>query len=295
MPYYLERRGSRYKLRLKDDPQHEFSSKYMTKKQAIAQMQAIEISKRQRQRNMSESGGNFFSNVLAKVKNGFSSIYNTLSAPSNILVNNLDEKKQYTDYTKDLLNKYGNFGIVSMMVEKQPVESKIMLLANQITNGGLRDLMLIHNIDEYYHLSLRVDVLDDLARVLSFRIEKNENISVIPYTPLPNSQYMKVPLESSNPLTMNVILTKTRLSLGEEHFYIYRFDSWNCADFIMEILRSNNLLTPQLEAFIYQNTEIIQKGMSRNTRNKLHAITKLASRIGHLRGRGIDNTKFRFL
>jgi hypothetical protein len=295
MPYYLERRGSRYKLRLKDDPQHEFSSKYMTKKQAIAQMQAIEISKRQRQRNMSESGGNFFSNVLAKVKNGFSSIYNTLSAPSNILVNNLDEKKQYTDYTKDLLNKYGNFGIVSMMVEKQPVESKIMLLANQITNGGLRDLMLKHNIDEYYHLSLRVDVLDDLARVLSFRIEKNENISVIPYTPLPNSQYMKVPLESSNPLTMNVILTKTRLSLGEEHFYIYRFDSWNCADFIMEILRSNNLLTPQLEAFIYQNTEIIQKGMSRNTRNKLHAITKLASRIGHLRGRGIDNTKFRFL
>lgn len=293
MPYYLERRGSRYKLRLKDDPQHEFSSKYMTKKQAIAQMQAIEISKRQR--NMAARGGNFFSNVLAKVKNGFSSIYNTLSAPSNILVDNLDEKKQYTDYTKDLLNKYGNFGIVSMTVEKQPVESKIMLLANQITNGGLRDLMLKHNIDEYYHLSLRVDVLDDLARVLSFRIEKNENISVIPYTPLPNSQYMKVPLESSNPLTMNLILTKTRLSLGEEHFYIYRFDSWNCADFIMELLRSNNLLTPQLEAFIYQNTEIIQKGMSRNTRNKLHAITKLASRIGHLRGRGIDNTKFRFL
>jgi hypothetical protein len=293
MPYYLERRGSRYKLRLKDDPKHEFSSKYMTKKQAIAQMQAIEISKRQRQ--MSARGGNFFSNVLAKVRTGFNSIYNTLNTPTNILVNNLDEKRQYTDYTKDLLNKYGNFGIVSMTVEKQPVESKIMLLANQITNGGLRDLMLKHNIDEYYHLSMRVDVLDDLGRVLSFRIEKNENISIIPYTPLPNSQYMKVLLESSNPLTMNLILTKTRLSLGEEHFYIYRFDSWNCADFIMELLRSNNLLTPQLEAFIYQNTEIIQKGMSRNTRNKLHAITKIASRVGHLRGRGLDNTKFRFL
>jgi len=298
MPYYLERRGSRYKLRLRDDPQHEFSSKWLTKKQAIAQMQAIEISKKKKRQ---VRGGNFFSNVFTKVKNGYNSIINTISSPSQMLVSTLDEKTKYVDSVRDILNKYGNFGIVSMTVERQPVESKIMFLANKITNNLLRELMIKHNIDAYYHLALRVDIIDDSGRILPFRIEKNENISITPYQTRPNTQSMKVALDD-NKLTMNIILTKTRLALGDDHFFIYRFDSWNCADFIMEILRSNGLLTTQLETFIYQNTDIIQKEMPQKTRNRLHSITKLASRIGHLRGRGVDdnlpypyNSEFRFL
>jgi hypothetical protein len=296
MPYYLERRGSRYKLRLKDDPQHEFSSKYMTKKQAIAQMQAIEISKRRR--NM-ERGGNFLSGMFGKIKRGFNSVISTLGAPAQTIVSNvLGEKTQYTDSVKDVLSKYGNFGITSMILEKQPVDGKIMFLVNKITNDLMRELMIKHNIDAYYHISLRVDVIDDTGNIIPFRIEKNENISITPYKPLPNSQYLNVPLDAV-PRTMNSILTKTRLDIGEDHFYLYRFDSWNCADFIMEILRSNGLLTQQNEDFIYQNTDIIKKQIPQSTRSRVHLITKFASRIGHLRGRGIEQENsisgFRFI
>lgn len=295
MPYYLEQRGNRFKLRLKDDPQYEFSSKYMTKKKAIAQMQAIEISKRQR----AQVGGNFLSGMFGKIKRGFNSIINTLGAPAQTIVSNtLDEKTQYTDSVKDILSKYGNFGITSMTIEKQPVDGKIMFLVNKITNDSLRELMIKHNIDAYYHISLRVDVIDDNGNIIPFRIEKNENISITPYKPLPNSQYLSVQLDMV-PRTMNIILTKTRLDIGEEHFYLYRFDSWNCADFIMEILRSNNLLTQQNQDFIYQNTDIIKKQMPQSTRSRVHLITKLASRIGHLRGRGIEEENsisgFRFI
>jgi hypothetical protein len=296
MPYYLERRGSRYKLRLKDDPQHEFSSKYMTKKQAIAQMQAIEISKRRR--NM-ERGGNFLSGMFGKIKRGFNSVISTLGAPAQTIVSNvLGEKTQYTDSVKDVLSKYGNFGITSMILEKQPVDGKIMFLVNKITNDLMRELMIKHNIDAYYHISLRVDIIDDTGNIIPFRIEKNENISITPYKPLPNSQYLQVPLDAV-PRTMNSILTKTRLDIGEDHFYLYRFDSWNCADFIMEILRSNGLLTQQNEDFIYQNTDIIKKQIPQSTRSRVHLITKFASRIGHLRGRGIEQENsisgFRFI
>lgn len=299
MPYYLERRGSRYKLRLKDDPQHEFSSKYMTKKQAVAQMQAIEISKRRR--NM-ERGGNFLSGMLGKIKRGFNSVISTLGAPAQTIVSNassvLGEKTQYTDSVKDVLSKYGNFGITSMILEKQPVDDKIMFLVNKITNDLMRELMIKHNIDAYYHISLRIDVIDDTGNIIPFRIEKNENISITPYKPLPNSQYLQVPLDAV-PRTMNSILTKTRLDIGEDHFYLYRFDSWNCADFIMEILRSNGLLTQQNEGFIYQNTDIIKKQIPQSTRSRVHLITKFASRIGHLRGRGIEQENsisgFRFI
>ena len=295
MPYYLEQRGNRFKLRLKDDPQHEFSSKYMTKKKAIAQMQAIEISKRQR----AQVGGNFLSGMFGKIKRGFNSIINTLGAPAQTIVSNtLDEKTQYTDSVKDILSKYGNFGITSMTIEKQPVDGKIMFLVNKITNDLMRELMIKHNIDAYYHISLRIDVIDDTGNIIPFRIEKNENISITPYKPLPNSQYLQVPLDAV-PRTMNSILTKTRLDIGEDHFYLYRFDSWNCADFIMEILRSNGLLTQQNEGFIYQNTDIIKKQIPQSTRSRVHLITKFASRIGHLRGRGIEQENsisgFRFI
>lgn len=300
MPYYLERRGSRYKLRLRDDPQHEFSKKWLTKKEAIAQMQAIEIGKRSRRNATSIEGGNFLKNIFGKVKKGVSSVLDMFSAPAQTIVNTVDEKTQYIDSVKDILRNYGNFGIVSMTVERQPVESKIMFVANKITNGALRDLMIKHNIDAYYHLALRVDIVDADGRLIPFRIEKNENISITPYTTRPNSQYMNVGI-GDDKLTMNILLTRTRLAIGEEHFYVYRFDSWNCADFIMEILRANGLLTPQLETFIYQNTDIIQKGIPQATRNRLHSITKIASRIGHLRGRGVDdlpypyNSGFRFI
>ena len=285
MPYYLERRGSRYKLRLRDDPQHEFSKKWLTKKEAIAQMQAIEIGKQ----NARIEGGNFLKNIFGKITKGVSSVSDMFFTPAQTLINTVDEKTQYTDSVKTILKNYGNFGIVSMTVEKQVIQDKIMLIANKITNGALRDLMIKHNIDAYFHLALRVNIVDADGRIIPFRIEKNENISITPYTTRPNSQYMNVGIGDAK-LTMNILLTRTRLAIGEEHFYIYRFDSWNCGDFIMEILRSNGLLTPQLEKFIYQNTDIIQKGIRQATKNRLHSITKIASRIGHLRGRG-----FRFI
>jgi len=291
MPYFLEQRGNRFKLRLKDNPEREFSRKYLTKKKALAQMQAIEISKKQR---AEDSGSGLITGMLGKIKRSYNSIVNTLIAPPvQIASSVIPELSQYSDGVKNVLNKYGNFGIVKMTIEKQPVNSKIMFLVNKITDNQLRELMVKHNIDAYYHISLCVDVIDDIGRILSFRIEKNENISIIPYEPISNSQYLNVQLDMV-PRTMNTILTQTRLDIGEAHFYLYRFDSWNCADFIMEILRSNNLLTQQSQDFIYQNTEILRKEIKKSTRDRLHLITKLASRISHLRGRGLT-PKFRFL
>jgi hypothetical protein len=46
MPYYLEKKNKKFKLKLRDNPEYNFSNKYMTKTKAIKQMQAIEISKR---------------------------------------------------------------------------------------------------------------------------------------------------------------------------------------------------------------------------------------------------------
>ena len=207
MPYYLERRGSRYKLRLRDDPQHEFSKKWLTKKEAIAQMQAIEIGKRSRRNATSIEGGNFLKNIFGKVKKGVSSVLDMFSAPAQTIVNTVDEKTQYIDSVKDILRNYGNFGIVSMTVERQPVESKIMFVANKITNGALRDLMIKHNIDAYYHLALRVDIVDADGRLIPFRIEKNENISITPY-----SRKEMEPGASSSVMTMAMLVSSCSAS-----------------------------------------------------------------------------------
>ena len=283
MPYYLEKKNNKFKLRLKSNPNFNFSNKYMTKKQAIKQMKAIEISKKQRG-----------SGLFQRLRKGLNFITTRIiSIPLNTINNQIQDQLAYIDSVKDILKKYGNFRIVKMLILKQPVDGKIINFGDSITNSQLTELMIKANIDSYFHISMRVDVLDDIDNIYSFLIEKNENIKITPYKFRPNTQEIQVDLNDNNQLTMNIILTKTRLAIGEQTFFEYRFDSSNCANFILEILRANNLLTKQLEAFIFQNTDVLKNGLDKQNKNNMHAITRIAARIGHITGKGFEN--FRFL
>jgi hypothetical protein len=169
-----------------------------------------------------------------------------------------------------------------MFVERQPVRHRVMFLANLLTSGAIRKIMIENHIETYFHLAFRVDIIDDNSRIKTFRIEKNENISIEPYTTRTDSQFMNVDIGEDR-LTMNILLTQTRLAIGKRHFYLYRFDSWTCADFIKEILHVHGLLTSELKTFVYQNTDIIQNEIPEQIRNRLHCITDILRLIGHVR------------
>jgi hypothetical protein len=276
MPYTLEhKKGKGYKIHLQDDPQHVFSKKYQSKKRAIAQMQAIEISKRKR----AVSGGGI-DDILRKVKNTVNSIISIPTTTANKLI---PEKTQYTRQAELMLQRYGNFQIENMTIEKEPVNNKVMMLADSLSAFELKAIMQKAGIDKFYHISMVVQILTAKGINIKLRIEKNENITIEPYTKRPNTQSIPIDLKEQK-ITIRDLLEKTRIAIGNDHFFKYRWDSWNCADFIIQLLQANGLLVPADYNFIWQNSDIIKKNMTSSSSNRLHLLTKLGSYISHLKG-----------
>lgn len=280
MPYTLEhKKGKGYKIHLKDDPQHVFSKKYQPKSRAIAQMQAIEISKRRRRISNSVSGGGI-GDIFRKVKNTVNSI---ISVPTTLANKLMPEKTQYTNATEGMLRNYGNFEIISLTVEKEPVDSKVMYLANTLSAFELQAIMQKAGIDKFYHLSMVAEILTSTNQTIKLRIEKNENITIDFYKKRPNTQSINIDLKQKK-ITIRDLLEKTRITIGNDHYFKYRWDSWNCADFILQVLQANGLLVPADRDFIWQNADIIKKNMSSASANRMHLLTKLGSYVSHLKG-----------
>ena len=281
MPYKIEhKKGKGYKIHLQDDPEKIFSKKYQTKKKAIAQMQAIEISKRKRNKPVKGGG---IGDVFRKIKNTVNKI---VSVPTNIASRLLPEKTQFTDAARGMIQKYGDFQIEKLTVEKEPVNKYVMTLANSLSGFELQAIMQKAGIDRFYHLSMVAEVLTDLGEKIKIRIEKNENITLEIYKNRANTQSINIDMKGQK-ITIKELLEKTRLAIGNDHFFKYRFDSWNCADFILQILQANNILVPDDRDFIWQNADIIKRNMSQGGQNRMHLITKLGSFVGHLKGGAI--------
>ena len=152
MPYYYERRGSKYKVRLKDNPTHEFSKKYLTKAQALKQIQAIEINKRKRSKGGELQGGGI-GDIFNKIKNTLVNLVNRSSAPT--ISKNLPSLYKYTSKAREMISKYGGLKVIELSVEKEPVNSKVMMLANALSGFELNSIMRKNGIDKFFHISLK--------------------------------------------------------------------------------------------------------------------------------------------
>ena len=90
------------------------------------------------------------------------------------------------------------------------------------------------------------------------RFEKNAAISADVNPSISNAQYMEVPNIPSG-LTVNQLIENTR-NLMKEKFIPYTASNNNCQNFILNVIRANNMSNPELEAFIKQDTSNIFRG-----------------------------------
>jgi hypothetical protein len=293
MPYYFEKKGTRYKLRLKDDPERVLSNKYITKAKAKKQMQAIEINKRKRNKKAKMDdmddmddieGGGFFGDMYKKFKTSVSNIISkVVSVPTTLISKALPDIQKYTRKADTMLKRYGHFKVINLYVERQPVNKYVMKLANVLTTGELDALMKKGSIDRFYHLSLKVDILTATNQNISLLIEKNDTINIEIWKQKPDMEIMQVNLQDQK-FTVFGMLEKTRLSIGNEKFFVYRWNGQNCGDFCINVLKANGVYNEEYKNFMYQDTTKITKNISQNSTNRLNIITKMGSIVSHLKG-----------
>lgn len=292
MPYTIEhKKGKGYKLHLKDDYNHIFSNEYQPKKKVIKQMQAIEISKK----NKNVSGGGI-RDLFNKVKNTVSSVVSNVSSlPTNIINKALPEQQKYTRKADLMLKRYGHFKIEQLFVERQEVDNAVMKLANVLTINELNSAMKKNNVDTFYHLNLKALITTATGQNIEILIEKNETINIDIWKQKPETQSIEIDL-LGKVMTIKGMLEKTRLTIGNEKFFLYRaLDGQNCGDFCTDVLKSNGLWQEKYNNFMNQRSDLMKKHISTNSQNRLNMITKLGSLVRHIKGGKLEDNEIRFI
>jgi len=300
MPYYFEKKKGMYKLKLRDNPEHNFSSKFMSKKQVIAQMQAIEINKNLKRNKKKISGGGIFSNLIGKIKNSIINISNKIQQIPTNISNVIPTIERYTTGVEGILRRYGNYGIKSITLRKEPVDAKIMTAAHIITNNEIKKLMDKNGVNQLYHLSMVVEIIDSIGKSIFVVIEKNENINLQIINDVssgggPQMKYMQVDIPISLKPSINSLLNKTRLTIGNKKFFVYDAINANCGIFLIDILQSNGLYKELYNDFLYQIPYYNTKDISNSSRNKLNILTKMGSLFSHLKSKIKGGSVIRFL
>jgi len=150
---------------------------------------------------------------------------------------------KYNNKNNKFLNKYGDIIIKKLYIIRVPI--------NNILNYIIQPFSKI-KYEKYFHLSL---IVND-----NYIIEKNEIINLSIYN---NINYHKIQHYKINPqliksnLTINQLLYNTQQLMGSDYFNYGGLYN-NCQDFILAILKSNDINDNNLNNWIKQDIKYIK-------------------------------------
>jgi hypothetical protein len=163
---------------------------------------------------------------------------------------------------KRVIDKYGITEIDRFEIMRAPIVSGVRTFLNVISLGSLSRKLKELDYDNIFHLSMVV-IFKNGDKIT---IEKNERINIeegVKYQNEEGLQLKHLSLEEVGipKLTLNELLSNTLNYMGKYKFYSYSAKNNNCQDFILAILKSNNINIPEVEEFIKQDTQEIFKSL----------------------------------
>lgn len=204
--------------------------------------------------------GDFFKKAVQKVKKFFS-----------------PDLENFPKSSQNVLRSHGDNPIVSLQVARTPLSKGLKGLLDAITLGRFSAVQK-QKYSDLFHLFLVAQVKRPDGSTQQIVVEKNERANVATtFTINAGTEIKQVPLRGQS-LSVNDMLEKTIQKIGKRQFFQYRAFSWNCQDFISNILQSNGLLTKSLQEFILQDTDYLVKKLPKST----EAIANLATDTGAL-------------
>ncbi|MET0570951.1 MAG: hypothetical protein ABWZ79_05960 [Pedobacter agri] len=191
------------------------------------------------------------------------------------------------------IEEFGNYPVQSMFVMRTPLSNNLTGALNIVSSGEFNRLQKNANIDQLYHVAL-VGSFNNTNII----IEKNEVVNIAPFKKSDvtnNTEILRIKL-SSNPSLIQLI-ANTLNFMGPQNFYDYdalgatNRGRNNCQDFVNAVLESNNLLTPDVYKFFYQDISPITNELQNHVPIAVKAVTQTGSIVSRLIGKGKRNTK----
>jgi hypothetical protein len=169
-----------------------------------------------------------------------------------------------------ILDRFGGETITAIRIYRVPLANVLTGLFNVVTFGAFKKRMKGQDYDRLFHL--RMDIRTNNNRLIS--IEKTEVVTLLLNPPTqPKSETLEVALIPN--ITINELVQKTRDYMGDKTFFGYSSKSFNCQHYCLALCTANGFITPELTAFIKQDTAALFDGYFRKLSN---TVTDIAAR-----------------
>jgi hypothetical protein len=178
---------------------------------------------------------------------------------------------QYNPNIQMLLKLYGFYPIIDIKIYRQPIQTFLKKTLN-ILSFGLFEKNVKSNYDNVYHLYMVVT----LSNGKFIKIEKNQRINIQRINPI-NDPIENIRVDIKDKININYLLDNTKIQM-KDNYFIYTTDKYNCQNFILNILSSNNLLNEKLYNFIYQDPKILF--------NKLDNLSYIGNVLSNIAAKG---------
>lgn len=168
----------------------------------------------------------------------------------------------YPSKSKKVLDKFKDARIKTAVVMRNPVSKAINEFIRFNTDQPF---------DKLFHLAIVLDT--DKGQLL---LEKNEVLNLSTIVPVREGAEF-IPVEINKDITIQQLLDNTRNYLGD-NFFKYSAYGNNCQDFIIAVLKSNDLGDSSVFEFVKQNTEDIFR-TNPTLRKLVNTVTDIAGRF----------------
>jgi hypothetical protein len=192
-------------------------------------------------------------------------------------------KMDYTNKVKKVLAEQGNKIVKAIELYRYPVQAYYPVLLDILTLGKFSKAKNELRYDKMFHLGMII-TLEDETKLL---IEKNAVIDmttdISEPSNNPKTQRLQVPIQNQGlvpPFTLNEMLDRAKLKMGEKDYFTYEALSTNCQNYIKNLLEASNLYDAKENNFVFQDVEGISKQLPGISKKIISGILKTIS-IGH--------------
>jgi hypothetical protein len=201
----------------------------------------------------------------------------------------LSIRYDYPPKVRKILEKVGNDIIDSIEIGRTPVPSLLTNALNILSFGEFNKKFGNAPYDTLFHLFMVIRTTKG-ERVM---VEKNGTINAaLRYKIPPNTELKKADGIHQN-VSINDFLLKGLQRAGKDRFYRYSARDANCQDFIVNLLKANNI-GGDIISFVKQDTKELFEGLPRLRKiaNTVTDAAAVADRVIEGRGKLLSKNKY---
>ena len=254
MPYKLRKARNKPLYWVIDNSGKKYEKEPIPLERAKKQLVALHIH--------TKHGGSIWSSVVDTV--------NKIPGWTTSLVSN-----KYTTATQNWINKNKNNTVRTLTIRRAPIAKGLTLAFDLITAGKWSPGVKAAGYDNMYHLSMVITNQDGKPSQLEKLANLNYTDTV---TEQPDTVYRNISVPSG--IIIGEMLAKTHAAMGDDKYFKYDAFSYNCQNFIYNLLKANGMGTQADYDWLLQPISVLLA----NQPGFLPGLAKTVTNIGAIWG-----------